>query len=214
MRRKKGNVRKKLSNILKPKTVFPIFTLFVAVVILVFASVMGTYFELSWEGWKPNITVKPKGKSELTELGRGVSQPTVSEHPYDPSSEILEEYRDDIRKRDEIIAEYDHFLVSFVMVWIRLNGGNATINTRSPANNEKRRELYRCVQRIFRHFGIYDGEINGDQNDTFRALIDFQKARGLKKIDGIIGRESWNAMVDTYEELRGKPKSLDVFRFK
>ncbi len=214
MRRKKGNVRKKLSNILRPKTAFPILTLFVAVVILVFASVMGTYFELSWEGWKPNITVKPKGKSELPELGRVVSQPTVSEQPYELSPEILEEYKSAIRKRDEIIKEYDHFMVSFVMIWIRLNGGNSTINMRSPANYEKRRELYRCVQRIFRHFGVYDGEINGDQKDTFRALIDFQKARGLKKIDGIIGRESWNAMVDTYEELRGKPKSLDVFRFK
>ncbi len=213
MKSEKGNIDENLSGLFKLKGAFPFFILFVVLVILVFATVMGTYFELSWEGWKPNITVKPKGKSELPELVHPVSRPTVSEDPYDPYPERREEYMDAIRKRDDIIAGYDHIMVSFVMVWERLNGGNATVNTRSPPDNEKTRELYRCIQRVLRQFGVYDGEINGDQKDTFRAVIDFQKSRGLRKIDGIIGRESWSAMVDTYEEIIGKPGSWDCFRF-
>lgn len=76
-----------------------------------------------------------------------------------------------------------------------------TINTNSLAMDETRLGLYMDIQKFLRCLGIYNGEIDGEQVSTCRAVKKFQKKYGLKD-DGIIGQKTLAAMEKAFEQAK------------
>lgn len=76
-----------------------------------------------------------------------------------------------------------------------------TINTNSLAMDETRLGLYMDIQKFLRCLGIYNGEIDGEQDSTCRAVRHFQDKYGLD-IDGIIGHNTLAAMEKAFEKAK------------
>lgn len=73
-----------------------------------------------------------------------------------------------------------------------------TINTNSRAMDETRRGVYMDIQKFLRCIGVYNGEIDGNQVTTCRAVRKFQEKYGLT-VDGIIGQNTFAAMEKAFE---------------
>ena len=76
-----------------------------------------------------------------------------------------------------------------------------TINTNSLAMDETRLGLHMDIQKFLRCLGIYNGEIDGEQVSTCRAVRQFQDKYGLD-IDGIIGQNTLEAMEKAFEQAK------------
>lgn len=90
--------------------------------------------------------------------------------------------------------------VSLSVIRLEVTRG-ITINTNSRDMDETRRGLYMDIQKFLRCIGVYNGEIDGNQADTCRAVKRFQKKYGLKD-DGIIGQKTLAAMEKAVEEAK------------
>ncbi len=80
-----------------------------------------------------------------------------------------------------------------------MKGG--TINTNSRATDGARGGLFMDIQKFLRCVGTYNGEIDGDQDATCRAVKQFQEKCGLGA-DGIIGRNTLAAMEKAFEDAK------------
>lgn len=91
-------------------------------------------------------------------------------------------------------------IVSLAVIRNEVSHG-ITINTNSRDMDETRRGLYMDIQKFLRCIGVYNGEIDGNQADTCRAVKRFQKKYELKD-DGIIGQKTFAAMEKAFEEAK------------
>jgi len=73
-----------------------------------------------------------------------------------------------------------------------------TINTNSRAKNGLDPGLFMEIQKLLRCIGAYNGEIDGDQAATCRAVRQFQKKSSLKD-DGIIGKKTLEVLEKAFE---------------
>jgi len=73
------------------------------------------------------------------------------------------------------------------------------INTKQPVSATIKRlnsHILACLQAI----GFYDGNCDGERENTHNAVLKFQQARGLNT-DGLLGRKTWMAITALYEQL-------------
>ncbi len=94
-------------------------------------------------------------------------------------------------------AERDIY-VSLSVIRVEIIRGR-TINTNSRDMDDMRRGLFMDIQKFFRCIGIYNEEINGNQEVTCNAVKKFQKKYSLK-IDGVLGPQTFAAMERAFEE--------------
>jgi hypothetical protein len=59
------------------------------------------------------------------------------------------------------------------------------------------------IQKTFSSLGYYDGPLNGEVNDTVRAVTNFQLANRLR-VDGKIGKNTWDAVRSAWEKLQSE----------
>lgn len=76
-----------------------------------------------------------------------------------------------------------------------------TINTNSRAMDKTTHGLYMDIQKFLRCIGVYNGEIDGNQVATCRAVRRFQEESGLA-VDGIIGEYTLAAMERAFEQAK------------
>ena len=74
-------------------------------------------------------------------------------------------------------------------------------------------EMNKHIQRVLRACRAYEGPIDGNTINTYIKVENFQNSMGLKKIDGIIGPETWDSMINELETVMGKPGSLESYRY-
>lgn len=87
--------------------------------------------------------------------------------------------------------------VSLSVIQLEVMRGR-TINTKSIAIDNTSRGVYMDIQKFLRCIGVYNGEIDGNQADTCRAVKEFQKKYGLTD-DGIIGQKTFAAMEKAFK---------------
>lgn len=106
-----------------------------------------------------------------------------------------------IRKLEMLAArskEVEHDMsVSLAVIRYGVMRGR-TINTNSRAMDEMRRGVYMDIQKFLRCIGVYNGEIDGNQVATCRAVKKFQEKYGLT-VDGMIGQNTLAAMEKAFE---------------
>ncbi|MFA5291522.1 MAG: peptidoglycan-binding domain-containing protein [Phycisphaerae bacterium] len=73
------------------------------------------------------------------------------------------------------------------------------INTKSPADNEAIRDLYKHIQKCLSAIGIYNDHCDGEQPSTYTAVIEFQTKNKLEA-DGIVGEKTWKAIKATFDK--------------
>ena len=71
-----------------------------------------------------------------------------------------------------------------------------SINTNNINEDIHVLEVNKCIQQCLYSTGYYEGVIDGDQGRTKTALERFQRDKNLV-IDGKLGRQTWNVLVDT-----------------
>lgn len=74
-------------------------------------------------------------------------------------------------------------------------------------------EMNKHIQRVLRACRAYEGPIDGNPINTYLKVENFQNSKELKKIDGIIGPETWDSMINELETVMGKPGSLESYRY-
>lgn len=79
---------------------------------------------------------------------------------------------------------------------------NWIINTRQPANRAVR-QLNLHIQTVLNKIGAYNGPFDGKMENTYQAVMDFQSRHGLK-VDGILGKKTWNMIRKDVDVLSGK----------
>ena len=80
------------------------------------------------------------------------------------------------------------------------------INTTRPADDANTQTLYRAVQMLLRSVGTYQGQVTGNQEDTYQAVADFQRSRKLK-VDGKMGMKTFEAIAERFQStLRTPPR--------
>lgn len=56
----------------------------------------------------------------------------------------------------------------------------------------------KCIQQILKNKGLYSGTIDGIfGSQTFKAVKEYQKKSDLNCVDGVVGPETWGALLDT-----------------
>ncbi|MCD4830594.1 MAG: peptidoglycan-binding protein [Anaerohalosphaeraceae bacterium] len=76
---------------------------------------------------------------------------------------------------------------------------NGTINTKCPAEESGKKELYKHIQKCLSVIGTYNSEFNGNQVETRNAVMEFQLSNNLK-VDGIIGKNTWASIIIKFEQ--------------
>ncbi|MEN6424338.1 MAG: peptidoglycan-binding domain-containing protein [Phycisphaerales bacterium] len=99
-----------------------------------------------------------------------------------------------------------NFLYAYSTIDAKMMCG-LVINTTVPVKDGDIRDVYACVQYLLAILGCHEGEIDGGQETTHAAVIKFQAANRLSRIDGIIGHETWTSMLGELEK-QGAPTIL------
>lgn len=109
-----------------------------------------------------------------TSMGRGVS-PT----PLSPTSDTPVAWLETITK--QVITK--------------------AINTKEPAGNDAAKvQMHKGIQIVLNKIGAYPKAPTGNSQETYEAVMTFQKANGLKA-DGVIGKGTWSKVREKFESV-------------
>ncbi len=76
-----------------------------------------------------------------------------------------------------------------------------SINTKEPTNNDPAKvAMHRGIQIVLARIGAFNKPATGNAQDTFDAVMAFQKANALKQ-DGIIGKGTWGKVREKFESM-------------
>ncbi|MFA5238548.1 MAG: peptidoglycan-binding domain-containing protein [Phycisphaerae bacterium] len=201
---------------------FAFLFLFVCIVLL-YAISRDAELSFSKDKW---LTITPKGSAQIQELKQKVDN-SVSVAEYNKLEnkyqKLEKEHQELSRKLNQIeqsvlpTAENDQAIVpriqllcfrardldqnieySYSVIRSEITR-NGTINTKRPAKQQERKDLYQHIQKCLSSIGAYNGECNGDQSVTCNAVMDFQASNKLM-VDGIIGKNTWKAIEKNFEK--------------
>lgn len=135
--------------------------------------------------------------------------------PWRQHEKVLKE-RDRLAKENEAVKserdEDNNVRDSLHEVWKELNN-NWIIYISPSESNKKSVRINKHIQRILRACREFKGPIDGNPYETYKAVIDFQNNHRLEKKDAIIGPETWAALIDKLEEVKGEPGSLGSYAY-
>ena len=135
-------------------------------------------------------------EEECKELRRRLYE---KEREFQELKDEIDDQRQSKNLRDSLSDLYDE-----------LHNWNYIYTTRE-AKTDEATKLYKDIQRVLSACKSYWGDINGIQRATYDAVVEFQRENGLQ-MDGIIGPETWGAVFDKLEEVRGELGSLNAYR--
>lgn len=76
-----------------------------------------------------------------------------------------------------------------------------SINTKEPTNNDPAKvAMHRGIQVVMARIGAFSKPVTGNAQDTYDAVVTFQKANGLT-VDGIIGKGTWGKVREKFEAM-------------
>lgn len=128
----------------------------------------------------------------------------------------LRRQRDDWESRchelEAAAEEHTSVRDSLHVLWKELRDRWLINIPRSPSADTDTK-INKHIQTVLRACGAYEGEIDGHAETTHLAVKNFQTTNRLKKVDGIIGPETWDCIINNLEELKGKPGNLSAYKY-
>ena len=123
----------------------------------------------------------------------GVSHDKITLKPINKELQTLESKFDKIKNEIETDSKRSFSMLEAELYRVGI------INTKRPVDNDNIRDINKHIQICLSAIGGYNGHCDGEQLSTYNAVIEFQSKNKLK-VDGIIGKKTWNAIKAVYEK--------------